>query len=29
MYITVMENSQEVDKVLLVFYDQQDGPPKR
>ena len=29
MYITVMENGQIVDKVLLVFYDQQDGPPRR
>ncbi len=29
MYITVMEKGQEVDKVLLLFYDQQDGPPRR
>ena len=29
MYITVMENGQIEDKVLLVFYDQVDGPPKR
>jgi polar amino acid transport system substrate-binding protein len=29
MYITVMENGQTVDKVLLIFYDQLDGPPRR
>jgi len=29
MYITVMEDDQQIEKVLLVFYDQQDGPPKR
>ena len=29
MYITVMEDDQQIEKVLLVFYDQQDGPPAR
>ena len=29
MFITVLEDGQEVDKVLLVFYDQEDGPPER
>jgi hypothetical protein len=29
MYMTVWENNQLTEKVLLVFYDQQDGPPQR
>ncbi len=29
LYITVMEDGQQKEKVLLVFYDQQDGPPAR
>ena len=29
MFITVMEEDQQVEKVLLVFYDQQDGPPQQ
>jgi ABC-type amino acid transport substrate-binding protein len=29
MFITVIEDGQEVEKVLLMFYDQQDGPPRR
>ena len=28
MFITVMEEDQQIEKVLLVFYDQQDGPPE-
>jgi len=27
--ITVMEENQQVDKVVLVFYDQQDGSPQK
>ncbi|MFN2216233.1 MAG: META domain-containing protein, partial [Anaerolineales bacterium] len=27
--ITVMEEDQQVNKVVLVFYDQQDGPPQK
>jgi ABC-type amino acid transport substrate-binding protein len=29
MYITVIEDGQQKEKVLLVFYDQEDGPPER
>ena len=29
MFITVMEEDQQIEKVLLVFYDQQDGPPEQ
>jgi polar amino acid transport system substrate-binding protein len=29
MFITVMEGDREVEKVLLVFFDQEDGPPER
>jgi len=29
MFITVMENGQQIEKVLLIFYDQLDGPPVR
>jgi|GEM_PF-497888 len=29
MFIMVMEEDQEVEKVMLVFYDQEDGPPER
>ncbi len=29
LYITVVEDGQQKDKVLLVFYDQEDGPPIR
>ena len=29
MFITVMEEDQQVEKVLMVFYDQQDGPPEK
>ena len=28
MLITVIEEDQETEKVILVFYDQQDGPPE-
>ena len=28
MFITVIEDDQEVEKVLMVFYDQEDGPPQ-
>ena len=29
IFITVMEEDQQVEKVLLVFYDQSDGPPEK
>jgi hypothetical protein len=29
MFINVIEDGQQIEKVLLVFYDQQDGPPNR
>jgi polar amino acid transport system substrate-binding protein len=29
MFINIIEDGQQVDKVLLVFYDQVDGPPNR
>jgi hypothetical protein len=29
MYISVIEDGQQKEKVLLVFYDQEDGPPER
>jgi len=29
MYIVVVEDGQEIDKVLLAFYDLDDGPPER
>jgi polar amino acid transport system substrate-binding protein len=29
MYITVIEDGQQKEKALLVFYDQEDGPPER
>jgi hypothetical protein len=29
MYITVIEDGQQKEKVLLVFYDQEDGRPER
>ena len=29
MFVNVIEDGQEIEKVLMVFYDQEDGPPER
>jgi heat shock protein HslJ len=29
LFVYIIENDQRTEKVLLIFYDQQDGPPER